>query len=127
MIPLLALLSAIMILSSTSNEVVYQRPISSEPEAYRTITAYTLRLEETDSTPCETALGPKIDICEWSKREQLCATRAYPLLTKLKVGDIECIVIDRPAKKYGERIDLVMQTVEEAKKFGIQQSKVIHK
>ena len=91
-------------------------PIQAE---IRTVTAYTLRPEETDSTNCETALGPRVNICEWAKREQLCATRAYPLLTRLQVGDIECIVVDRPAKKYGERIDLVMPTVETALKFGI--------
>jgi len=99
--------------------------ILSEPEAFREITAYTLRPEETDSTPCETALGPKVDICEWSKKEQLCATRAYPLLTRLKVGDIECIVVDRPAEKYGERIDLVMATREEALNWGIQVKEII--
>src|SRR3990167_1749670 len=121
---LLGLLIGICLLPSRTFVV---EAVSELPGAYRTITAYTLRPEETDSTPCETALGPKVDVCEWSKKEQLCATRAYPLLTKLKVGDMNCIVVDRPAVKYGERIDLVMATREEALKFGIQEKEIIIK
>ena len=121
---LLTLLTGICMLPSRTFVV---EAFLSEPEAFREVTAYTLRPEETDSTPCETALGPKVDICEWSKKEQLCATRAYPLLTRLKVGDIECIVVDRPAEKYGERIDLVMATREEALNWGIQEKEIIIK
>ena len=110
----------ILLFGSHTIEIV-NPPIQAE---IRTVTAYTLRPEETDSTNCETALGPRVNICEWAKREQLCATRAYPLLTRLQIGDIECIVVDRPAKKYGERIDLIMPTVEQALKYGIQSLEV---
>lgn len=90
------------------------------PEAVeRTITAYTLRPEETDSTPCETALGPRVNICEWAKREQLCAANDYPLKTRLLVGDTECVVVDRLNPKYHDRVDLVMATVEEARQWGV--------
>lgn len=85
------------------------------------VTAYTLRPQETDSTPCETALGKSVNICQWAKRDQLCATWLYPLLTRLKIGDVECIVVDRTARKYSNRIDLIMPTVQEARQFGIQE------
>ena len=94
--------------------------IFQEPPKMLTITAYTLRPEETDNTPCETALGKSVDICEWSKTQQLCATRLYPLLSKLKVGDITCIVVDRPAVKNSNVIDLIMNDVNKALQFGKQ-------
>lgn len=120
MINLLILISFFL----PSNEII----IINRPEVkIREVTAYTLRPQETDSSPCETALGPKVNICEWAKKEQLCATRDYPLLTRLQVGDVECIVVDRPAKKYGERIDLIMPTVESALQFGIKNLRIVEK
>ena len=103
----------------------FSQYITSSGAEIRTVTAYTLRPEETDDTPCETALGKKVDVCEWSKRELLCATRAYPLLTRLRVGDLECIVADRTAQKYGERVDLLLPTVEEALQWGKQELAVV--
>src|SRR5437899_829190 len=70
------------------------------------VTSYNLVSEQTDSTPCETALGKKVDVCEWSKHEQLCATRLYPLRTVLIVGRTRCVVADRPALKNDKIIDL---------------------
>jgi 3D (Asp-Asp-Asp) domain-containing protein len=119
LIALNLLLTGLLVVILVFKHEIAIKPVLSEPEAFGEVTAYTLRPQETDSTPCETALGPKVDICEWSKREQLCASRAYPLLTKLQVGDIQCIVVDRPAVKYGERVDLIMSTVEDALTFGI--------
>ena len=81
-------------------------------------TAYTLRVEETDATPCQTALGPKVDICELAKTEQLCATWLYPLKTKIQVGNYKCLVVDRPALKNAHIVDILMGTVAEAIDFG---------
>src|SRR3990167_6234917 len=125
LIALNLILIAVLVVCLIPGRTIRYEADLSEPGAFRTVTAYTLRPEETDSTPCETALGPKVDICEWSKREQLCATRAYPLLTRLKVGDMDCIVVDRPAIRYGERIDLVMATREEALNWGIQEKEIV--
>jgi 3D (Asp-Asp-Asp) domain-containing protein len=81
------------------------------------VTAYTLRPEETDNTPCLTAYG---NICGLAKVEQLCATRLYPLGTRLRVGNIECLVVDRPAIQNSHIVDILMKTVNEALRFGRQ-------
>jgi len=83
-----------------------------------TVTAYTLSEDETDSTPCQTALGEKVNICELSGSIQLCATRSYPLLSILQVGTATCIVADRTSKKYADRIDIVAPTTDVAMTFG---------
>lgn len=86
------------------------------PTEIREVTAYNLVEGQTDDTPCMGAVGPKYDLCEMAKVQQLCATRAYPLWTELSVGGITCTVVDRPAAKYGQRIDLVLPTLKDAKR-----------
>ncbi len=85
-----------------------------------TVTAYNLVSSQTDATPCETVLGPSIDICKLAKEVPLCATWLYPPRTWLKVGNRECYVVDRTARKYKERIDLVLPSYHEAVTFGVQ-------
>jgi len=84
----------------------------------RTVTAYTLRPEETDDTPCIGAYGD--DLCEISKSVQVCASNEFGRGTKLKVGDVECIVLDRMSPRFKNRVDLVINNLGEALQFGRQ-------
>lgn len=90
----------------------------------RTITAYTLgREEENDSDPCIGAYGD--NLCELAQKGvQICATRSFDKGTLLRVGDIECIVLDKTSRKYADRVDLAMMEYDEAIKFGIKQLQV---
>lgn len=88
----------------------------------RTVTAYTLRPEETDDTPCIGAYGD--DLCEISKYVQVCASNEFERGTKLKVGDEECVVMDRMNARFKNRIDLVKNNKTEALKFGKQNLEV---
>ena len=86
------------------------------PATYRTVTAYTSKEEQTDSTPCISANGS--DICEmWKIGIQTCAANFVPFGTVLILdnqeepdGDdaIVCVVADRLASKYPNRVDLYM-------------------
>ena len=93
-------------------------------DGIRIVTAYNLVPEQTDDNPCTTAYwknGKPVDICELAKEIRLCATRLYPLETKLEIENVgECLVVDRTAKKYSDRVDVVFPTIQEAKEFGIQ-------
>ncbi len=90
--------------------------VKAEPAIERTVTAYTLTPEETDDTPC---LGAWNDnLCEISKTVQVCASNEFKRGTKLKVGDVECVVMDRMNKRYSNRIDLIKPSREEALEFG---------
>ena len=85
----------------------------------RTITAYTLgRVEENDDSPCIGAYNN--DLCELAKKGvQVCATREFPKGTLLRIGDIECIVLDKTSKKYANRVDVAMLNYDQAMEFGI--------
>jgi len=85
-----------------------------------TFTAYTLSEDETDSTPCIGAGNN--NLCEIRDKEPekcIVATRLYPLNTMLEIeGFGECEVLDRTARKYSDRIDILMYTKKEAIQFG---------
>jgi 3D (Asp-Asp-Asp) domain-containing protein len=83
---------------------------------YRTVTAYTSTVEQTDATPCLSANGS--NICNMHEEGQtLCAANFVPFGTILALSDTEesgldttivCIVVDRLASKYPNRVDLYM-------------------
>ena len=118
---LLSLLIIPFLLPAHSFVYVAEKPILEEVQeksAVHTITAYTLSEDETDSTPC---LGAWNDnLCELQKEIQICATRAYPRGTVLKIGELECVVLDKTARKYANRIDILMPSKEQAFEFGKQ-------
>ncbi len=93
-------------------------PIAYDQRA--TATAYTLSVDETDDTPCIGAGNN--NLCEIRDKEPekcIVATRLYPLNTMLEIeGFGECEVLDRTARKYSDRIDILMYTKKEAFKFG---------
>ena len=94
------------------------------PVGVRTVTAYTLgRVEENDSDPCIGAYND--NLCELAEKGvQICATREFPKGTLLKVGDIECVVLDKTSRKYAGRVDLAKLDYNEAIKFGINELQV---
>jgi 3D (Asp-Asp-Asp) domain-containing protein len=85
-----------------------------------TFTAYNLTASQTDEEPCVGAGNH--NLCEISKQEPskcIIATRLYNLHTILNVeGFGECEVLDRTSKKYGDRIDILFPTKQEAIQFG---------
>lgn len=77
------------------------------PKFTAKVTAYNSVPEQTDSTPCIAANGS--NICELRKRGVQTCAAALPFGMKLSVpGFGECIVVDRLAPKYANRIDLYM-------------------
>lgn len=68
----------------------------------REITMYNSLPDQTDGSPCIAAWGD--NICEY--RGNVCATNAYPKNTRLKIEKLgECIVLDRMASRFANRID----------------------
>lgn len=84
------------------------------------VTSYTLgRPEENDNTPCIGAYN--INLCELAKQGiKICASNAYKKDTKLKVGEIECVVLDKMNLRYKDRVDVATLDYLEAKTFGKQ-------
>ena len=84
-----------------------------------TFTAYTLSIEENDLSPC---IGSgNNNLCELRKEMKICASRDLPLDTVIYIdGFGECVIKDRLNKKYKgtNRIDILMETKNEAIKFG---------
>lgn len=74
------------------------------------VSAYTSRVQETDSSPCIAANGK--DICKLHKQGiQTCASNDYKLGAKLKIEGLgECINMDRMNKRYTGtgRVDFYM-------------------
>lgn len=96
---------------------------------YRTVTAYTSHIEQTDGTPCIAADGS--NICErWQDGETLCAANFVPFGTVLILDNQEeadgedaivCTVADRLSSRYPNRVDLYMgYDLERAVNFGVQ-------
>jgi 3D (Asp-Asp-Asp) domain-containing protein len=81
-------------------------PAKPKPAEIRTVTAYTSRVEETDSTPCIAADGT--DICRrFAAGDFLCAANFVPFGTVLRiVGVGDCTVVDRMARRFADRVDL---------------------
>ena len=86
-------------------------------------TAYNLTESQTDSTPCVGAWNN--NLCEILREEPgkcIVATRLYDNHTILCIeGFGRCEVLDKTSKKYGDRIDLLLPTYEEAINFGKRQ------
>jgi 3D (Asp-Asp-Asp) domain-containing protein len=103
-------------------------PVVCEPIVYdkkAIATAYNLEAAQTDNSPCIGAGNHNLcAILEENPSKCIVATRLYPLHRKLLIeGFGECEVLDRTAKKYGSRIDILFETREEAKEFGIKEIK----
>lgn len=92
-----------------------------------TFTAYTLSFNETDENPCVGAGNN--NLCELrpilrEKGQRICASRDLPLNSVVYIeGFGECVILDRMNKRYEGtgRIDILMDTKEEALNFGIRQ------
>lgn len=86
-----------------------------------TVTAYNSIPEQTDGSPCIAADGT--DICRLERLGlHSCATWRVPLGTTIRIhGYGDCVVHDRTARKYGDRIDIYFggaDKILEAKAFG---------
>ena len=89
-----------------------------------TFTAYTLSVQETDSSPCIGSANN--NLCELRPilREQgitICASRDLPLNTIIYIeGFGECKILDRMNIRYKgtNRVDILFDSREEALKFG---------
>lgn len=99
----------------------------SELGAIRTVTAYNVGIAaQTDDTPCIGATGE--DLCKALERgERVCAANFVPLGTVLTVkGYGDCMVKDRMARRYSDRVDIAMKAseYEQALKWGAQKLRV---
>lgn len=87
-----------------------------------TITAYNAVPEQTDNTPCITADGT--DICK-NKNIKIVAANWLPFGTKVRIpeyfGDTIFEVRDRMNPRYRDRLDILMESIPEAKQFGRRQ------
>ena len=91
-----------------------------------TFTAYTLSVDETDENPCIGAGNN--NLCELKKEMRICASRDLPLDTVIYIdGFGECVIKDRLNKRYKgtNRVDILMETKQEAIQFGKRQLKYI--
>ena len=92
-----------------------------------TMTAYTLSVNETDDSPCIGAGNN--NLCELrpilkKENKTICASRDLPLDTEIYIeGYGICVIKDRMNKRYlgTNRIDILMDTKEEAINFGIRE------
>lgn len=91
----------------------------------RYVTAYNSVKEQTDSTPCIAADGG--NICRRAADgEKICAANFVPFGTRLRITDsegesFECVVHDRLARRFGQRVDVFMgHDVARARRFGKQ-------
>jgi 3D (Asp-Asp-Asp) domain-containing protein len=105
-----------------------QQPIICNQQIYdkkAIFTAYTLSEDETDGSP-EIGAGNH-NLREYQERGvRVCASRILPLHTKIYIMGIgECEILDRTSKKYADRIDLLVQSKEEAFRFGLKELEYI--
>ncbi len=93
----------------------------------RTVTAYTLgRAEETDDSPCIGAYND--NLCELAaKGVKICASNEFPRGTILKIGELECVVLDRMNPKYKTEVDLAGLDYQKNLEFGRKELSVIIK
>ncbi len=79
------------------------------------VSAYTSRPQETDATPFVTASGTRV-------RDGIVATNRFPIGTRLRIpsiyGDKVFVVEDRMNARYGNHVDVWMDSVTEAKALG---------
>ena len=95
------------------------KPKIEELAGVREVTAYTLgNPAETDDTPCTGAYGH--NLCEMvAAGQNICASNEFPAWTILKVGSIECLVLDRMHPKHAYRVDIAMMDRGQAILFGL--------
>lgn len=94
--------------------------------AYRIVTAYSSEVGQTDASPCIAADGS--DICKRAAAgETLCAANFVPFGTLLILDNQEesdgedaivCVVADRMASRFPDRVDLYFQNTDQAIAFG---------
>ena len=86
------------------------------------VTAYSSTPEETDDTPFITASGSTV-------REGVVATNLLPFGTKVLIpeyfGERVFVVEDRMHSRKTKNLDIWMASKQEAKKFGISQTKIV--
>lgn len=97
---------------------IFCNPTPEQVKSERVVTAYTLSVDETDSTPCYGASGE--NLCEALKYgESICAANWVPMGTILQVeGYGACRVADKMAFKNRHKVDILMHTKQEAKEWG---------
>lgn len=88
---------------------------------YVPMTAYTSRPEETDDTPFITADGSRV-------RDGIVASNFLPFGTKVRIpelfGDKIFEVHDRMNKRYVYKLDVWMEKLPEARKFGVRYARI---
>ena len=94
--------------------------------SYRIVTAYSSEVGQTDASPCIAADGS--DICKRAAAgETLCAANFVPFGTLLILDNQEesdgedaivCVVADRMASRFPDRVDLYFQNTDQAIAFG---------
>jgi len=89
---------------------------------YKIITAYNPVKSQTDHTPCISASG--LNVCKMEKLVCACS-REYEFGTKFLINGQVWECYDRLARKYDNRIDLLMYNYKDAKEFGKQLLEVI--
>jgi len=82
------------------------------------VTAYTLSVNETDSTPTIGAFGEDLQKA-LDNGESICAANFVPKGTILTIeGYGACRVADRMARKNGQKVDILMRSKWEARQWG---------
>ena len=84
----------------------------------RVVTAYSMSRDECDETPTIGAWNDDLAVLQ-ARGIQVCATRLYPRGTKLRIGEIECVVFDRTSEAYADRIDLLKSDKQSAYEWGV--------
>ena len=105
--------------------IIIAEPQKSRHEVIKTyaaeVTAYTSRIEETDSTPFTTASGTTV---RWGT----VATNSLPIGTKLRFpelyGEKIFVVEDRMHSRFQKRLDIWFSELGHAKRFGLRTLKV---
>ena len=102
--------------------LVSQNPITSTLKSVDVfVTAYSSRVEETDSTPFITASGSTV-------RSGVVAANWLPFETKIRIpelfGEKVFTVEDRMHRRNAEKMDIWFPTTEEALRFGTQVTRV---
>lgn len=89
---------------------------------YMQVSAYTSRVQETDSTPFITASNTRV-------RDGVVASNQLPIGTRLKMpelyGDKVFIVEDRMNTRYKNNVDIWMDDLSAARKFGRKTVKIV--
>lgn len=112
--------TGLMIAAMTNSLVDYGSLPESEDRAPRTMrvtsTAYSSDVWQTDSTPFITASGTTV-------RHGVIAANFLPIGTTVKIpalyGDDVFVVEDRMNARYTNRVDIWMETYNEAKQYGV--------